>query len=305
MDWTIGFDYSIQNFSTTANNIAMAGNYTLAVTDAQGCKGYKQVNLMLDPKPRVNLVRSNNQSCIPFCSDFKFETSTAPIATSLWQINGQNISGESFNYCFTKAGTYTLKGDITDTRSCSNSLSFVIDAYPAPQADFDYFPQEPVEGEEIQLESTSKGIELQNYTWYFINNTLQRQDTRSIVHSFLDAGAYPITLMVKNKWGCEDTASKTITVMEDFSIYVPNAFTPNDDNMNQYFKAVGRGVKTFSIQIFDRWGELIHQSNDILSGWDGNYKGKPCKEDVYAWQIEVTSLKGKEQKLSGSVLLYR
>jgi hypothetical protein len=42
-----------------------------------------------------------------------------------------------------------------------------------------------------------------------------------------------------------------------------------------------------------------------LSGWDGNYKGKPCKEDVYAWQIEVTSFKGKEQKLSGSVLLYR
>jgi gliding motility-associated-like protein len=181
----------------------------------------------------------------------------------------------------------------------------MIDAYPVPKADYNFSPKEPLEGTDIQLESAATGADLKNYSWYFANNTLAGANQANLTHTFPNPGTYPVALVVKNKWGCADTVVKVINVSEDYSIYVPNAFTPNGDDLNETFRAVTRGVKTFSILIYDRWGELVYQSGEISHGWDGTFKGQPCKEDVYAWQIKATGLKGKDEKLSGSVLLYR
>ena len=298
------FSASLQNFSATIGNPGMAGIYTLVVTDENGCKGSTTANLIVDPAPQGGLWSSNPQRCVPFCSDFKLASTTSISGTS-WDINGQTFTADPFNYCFTSPGDYRLIGSFTDYNGCKSTIPFIISAYPLPNADFTYQPEQPIENEEMQFTSTSIGPDLKNWSWYFGTNTEYRNSYSAASHLFPDAGIYPVALVIKNKWGCEDTVVKAITVAEDFQLFVPNAFTPNADAINETFLVVGRGVKMFSMLVYDRWGEKLFEGNDISRGWDGRFKGEDCKSDVYIWKIRVTGFNGKEKTMTGSVLLYR
>jgi gliding motility-associated-like protein len=93
------------------------------------------------------------------------------------------------------------------------------------------------------------------------------------------------------------------------SVYVPSAFTPNDDGTNDMFKAIGMDVKDFSMIIFNRWGEKIFETKDINQGWDGTYKGVPSPVGLYIWQIEANDNNGKtlvtDMQRKGTVGLIR
>ncbi len=89
-------------------------------------------------------------------------------------------------------------------------------------------------------------------------------------------------------------------------IWVPNAFTPNGDEINDVFQVSGIAIKTFSIMIFDRWGELVFQSDNINNSWDGkNEKGKLRKNDTYVWRIKASGLKFEKFEKKGRVTLVK
>ena len=91
-------------------------------------------------------------------------------------------------------------------------------------------------------------------------------------------------------------------------IYVPNAFTPNSDGENDSFMAKGDGIKDFKLYVFDRWGNVIFFSNDIMKGWDGRYLAKGAdivQEDVYVWKIELKNYKNQPFNLAGQVSLLK
>ena len=112
-------------------------------------------------------------------------------------------------------------------------------------------------------------------------------------------------MVITNRWGCSDTVIKTVTIESDLMVYVPNSFTPNDDARKDLFMAKGRGIVAFSLEVFDRWGEKVFQTTNIHKGWDGSFKGQPCKSEVYVWKIFSTDRKGKSKSLNGFVTLYR
>ena len=91
----------------------------------------------------------------------------------------------------------------------------------------------------------------------------------------------------------------------DFAVYVPNTFSPNQDNKNEIFNAVTRGVNKYSIQIFNRWGQKVFESNDLNNGWDGTFKGQVCQSGVYGWKISASSYDGMLKELTGQVMLNR
>lgn len=122
---------------------------------------------------------------------------------------------------------------------------------------------------------------------------------------FSEAGTYPVALVVTNKWGCSDTIIKPIVVGEDFSLYVPNAFTPNGDGLNDTFFPKGHGILKYNLAIFDRWGEKLFTTSDFLQAWDGTFKGAACKNDVYVWKINVTMPDSKLKTYTGHVTLNR
>ncbi len=225
-----------------------------------------------------------------------------------WQINNQSVSTQNrFSYCFINAGVYVVKGDLTSDLGCTNSVTMQIIAYPKPIADFTYSPEHPLENmEEVSFLNTGKDQNIKTFNWLFMFDKTE-YSSNQINPSFLfeNAGTYSVALIVTNDYQCKDTLIKTITVASDFAVYVPNTFSPNQDNKNEIFNAVTRGVNKYSLQIFNRWGQKVFESNDLNNGWDGTFKGQVCQSGVYGWKISASSYDGMLKELTGQVMLNR
>ena len=88
-------------------------------------------------------------------------------------------------------------------------------------------------------------------------------------------------------------------------MYIPTAFTPNGDNLNDVFEIVAFNIQDFNILIFDRWGKLLYESSDPNFQWDGTFDGNPVSEGVYTFVVDATSLDGTRERRAGTVTIYR
>lgn len=115
-------------------------------------------------------------------------------------------------------------------------------------------------------------------------------------------------MIISDASGCSDTAQTFVdeTAIDcDFFVYLPNAFTPNNDGNNDVFFVRGRGIATMSLKIYNRWGNKVFESDDITQGWDGKYKGKEQNTGVFVFVVQGTFLNGKSFDESGDVSLIR
>jgi len=113
-------------------------------------------------------------------------------------------------------------------------------------------------------------------------------------------------LIIKDTLGCTGTSTVLVKVYKGSTYYVPNAFTPNGDGLNDVFKAIAPGIKqTDYFKIFDRWGKLVFETNNMSKGWDGKYGGLAQPTAVYVWIIKGLDITGKIIELKGIVTLIR
>ena len=303
----LNFISSQQNYSLQASNVGMSGSYTLMVIDTAGCKGYTKVSTIIDASPGGSIAGDNKQSCVPFCANYKlYASGSSSIVSSSWSIGNESASTQSFNYCFSNAGNYTLRGSFIDEHGCKGTVNHIVNAYPIPVADFNYYPENPVENQdEVVFTNMSQGPEQQSWNWQFISNAGYKSQKENTSYTFKEAGTYPIALITKNTWGCADTVVKSIKIDEDFHVYVPNAFTPNGDGKNETFNAQGTGIKKYSLQVFNRWGQKVFETTDLNTGWNGTFRGEDSQTGTYAWKISATNINGKTKELVGELTLYR
>ncbi len=111
------------------------------------------------------------------------------------------------------------------------------------------------------------------------------------------------TLKGESEFGCVAYDEVCINVTKDWNVYIPNAFSPNDDSDNDVFIPVGYGLSDIKLYIFDRWGELIFTSNNRIIGWDGTLKDSKCKQDVYVYKAEIKTITGIKLFRTGHVTL--
>jgi gliding motility-associated-like protein len=122
------------------------------------------------------------------------------------------------------------------------------------------------------------------------------------------AGTYLVELAVSNSRGCTDTIQKEVVINGLYLFYVPNTFTPNGDGNNDYFIPTGDGVDwtKYNLMIFDRWGEKLFETNDIMQGWDGTFNGTPVQTGVYIWKVKAKEFyRNIKTEHSGHVNLLR
>jgi len=306
--WTGPNNFLSNQASTSFTAIAMnqSGTYVLSVTDNNGCTGSTSTVVVLDPFPIATLVSDNIKNCVPFCSNFTLKTAagSASLVSASWVINGQGFNGTALNYCITQAGRYQIKASFIDANGCPNSASYTITGYPVPSANFEFAPLTPIENlDDVLFDDVTKGDSLVSWHWYFVNNNGYQTSMQNPSYLFTEAGTYPVAMVVKNKWGCADTIIKPVVVGEDYSFYVPNAFSPNGDGVNDVFFPKGHGILKYDMMIFDRWGERLFATEDFFQGWDGTFKGEECKQDVYVWKINVTMPNSKVKTYTGHVTL--
>jgi gliding motility-associated-like protein len=112
---------------------------------------------------------------------------------------------------------------------------------------------------------------------------------------------------LRNEEGCVDTAFANVRVDYGFKVYIPSAFTPNDDGLNDLFKVEGEDFEDFSISIYNRWGQLLYTSYDAQNGWDGKTRlsNEVVPGGVYVYSIKLTSKLGIPYTYRGEVTVLR
>lgn len=212
-------------------------------------------------------------------------------ANSLSDANGDIVTATPFQNT-----TYIVTG--LDANGCSDTASVHVDLFP--QAFIQTSPDVyAFIGDVIQLSATSTTTG--SYVWSpseFLSCTVCLNPVANPDKNF----QYVVTYTDQN--GCR--ASDSVQIFYDAIIYVPNTFTPQGNNFNEVFKAVGGNVRTFEMNIYDRWGELIFTMNSMDESWDGTYKGFACQDGTYVWKIVYTDFNSnKEKKMSGHINLLR
>jgi gliding motility-associated-like protein len=128
----------------------------------------------------------------------------------------------------------------------------------------------------------------------------------------VDPRNYIVELIATSSLGCADTVTRVIIVQDEVIFYVPNTFTPDNDDYNEYFQAIftsGYDPFDFNLYIFNRWGELIWESHDASVGWDGTYgvdRSLPVQDGTYTWKIDFkTSINDERIEVVGHVNVIR
>ncbi len=306
--------YTWQPGNITGPTYPFSGNQSVIITvvgTSNGCNNTATTAVNVNPMPTANITLGNAKGCVPAC--VTFTAGGNPNITSYgWILNGAGITG-SVNgaYCFDEAASYTLGLTVMDANGCTGTVVPVtIDIYPKPTADFNHAPIKPIVNIDqfVTFTDASWGTPIVSWNWYFMNTAQYTSIEQNPTFAYTEPGTYPVVLVVKSDKGCMDTLIRPLVVGEDFGIYVPNAFTPNADGLNDIFQPKGFGVVKYEINVFDRWGEKVYSTKAFEEGWDGSFHGRSktiCEEGTYTWLIQCTDVFGKSHELKGHVTLMR
>jgi gliding motility-associated-like protein len=133
----------------------------------------------------------------------------------------------------------------------------------------------------------------------------QFSDVQNPVYNFPDTGRFTVALEIFNQFGCSDTVSHTVIITPSFTIYVPNAFSPNNDGVNDIFIPQGIGWRDYELRVFSRSGNQVFSSFDPLIGWNGKVRESEtyAMPDVYVWRVYVRDKLNRIQDYVGTVTL--
>jgi len=213
-------------------------------------------------------------------------------------------------HIYTEAGTYDVTLTINSSSPCTASITWpaMITVYKRPYAFFTPNPQ-IVSELDPEIFFNDQSIGAAGWNWYFgdTTNLNDNSNAENPIHIYSDTGTYTIMLVAISDHGCTDTIRQNIYVDPNVSFYIPNAFTPNDDEKNPTFICKGEGINwsTFEMIIYDRWGKLLFLTNDHNNGWDGKSKGQKATPGIYPYIISFTDIKFKEHKYKGTVTLIK
>ena len=192
---------------------------------------------------------------------------------------------------------------ITNLRDsfCSgkDSEEFKVILRDRPVAEFTLYPRE-TSITEPTIYVNDQSLFADYYEWYFGDSTDVVYGTNNS-HFYEQTGTFEIMLYVENEFECIDSITKNVIINPNFELYIPNAFTPDGDSVNDTFNCKGYGIANFSISILNRWGEMVFSSNDIEEQWNG----KNALNGVYAYRIDVIDMLGKLHNFEGEISLLR
>jgi gliding motility-associated-like protein len=314
-NWDFNGDNLADNLQQNAQyNFAQAGNYgvKLEVQTQYGCTNSLIKSAYVNATPTALFTSQNNMGCPSLCVNFINNSSIGNGAIKTYQwIFGDNTPpsyDQSPTHCY-KSGYYgvTLKA-VSDSGCVGNSyVPNFVTVYPMPIAGFDITPSE-VEVTTPMIEVQDRSTGANNVVYYFSDGTIKNTPNFSHLFNTDDAKTVAILQVVSNAYSCKDSIIRELTIKPAYVIYVPNAFTPNSDGLNDGFRALGVGIETFKMQIFDRWGKMIFETDDINMPWDGSVgRGDEsnAKQEVYVWKVKVKDVNHNDHDLIGHVTLLK
>jgi len=278
-----------------------AGTYNVVVSDAEGCIASAS-GTITEPDRLVISTGKKEPSCFNSTDGKAWAEAEGGVGNYNyeWSIDGNNdasaISGRS-------AGLYSVT--ISDERGCTKTKSIVLNRPDPVNVSVDPEYAELYYGEDIRLQATpSANAERPvNYSWQ-PSDSLSCINCQTPITNPLDSTSYQV--IMTDKRGCVDTATSKIAVNKyEKVLYTPNAFSPNQDEINDKFRLYAKGIDQYNLKVFNRWGELLFETDDITDGWDGTKNGKPLQPAVYVYSARLQYKDGSTETREGSVTLIR
>lgn len=269
-----------------------ATSYIITSTNTVGCKDKDTVNVFINPLPEIilNMVGvtcpgesdgSITSQITVGTAPFTYAWSTIPVETT------PSINNLSF-------GSYTVF--VTDANGCVNSNSITVIQPVQIGLSFDVVNADYGINNGSATAFVSGGTSPFTFVW----GTNPSQTGQMI--SNLGTGTYKVTVTDAN--GC--TATGEVVIINNGSdMWIPNIFSPNGDGNNDQFLVIGQNISHLLIRIYNRWGEMVYESNSLKKGWDGMYKGLPSQLGVYVYYVEADFLDGTQRTAKGNVTLVR
>ena len=304
------------NLSSPCVTIPVSVNtiYTITVTDNCSVSATATTTIHVNPPPAVNFSSNTIQGCEPLCVQFRNLTaSSGGKEEYIWAFgNGDTVLEENPIYCYTSNGLYSVTLTVISDSGCSSTLSKVgmINVYNRPVASFTYSPQVPtILDPTVQFTDKSNDLSGIIYRLWNFGDTgdSSASNLQNPAHTYKDTGSYCASLIVMDPHGCTDTTTNCLVIEPQYNLYIPSAFTPNGDGIDDEFKPVGQYIKSFDMYIFDRWGLQLYHTTDINQGWNGSVhgSGSTAQEDTYIYKITVTDAQDNQHSYIGNVTLLK
>lgn len=223
-----------------------------------------------------------------------------PISSAVFDMgNGDFISDlDSFVYAYDKAGTFNVHLTITTSAGCEYDTAQLVTIHPKPYSDFEITPEQAdIFSSHIEIIDWSSGADSIVYTISDGSTYISSE----FEHDFLDSGTFVIKQWVTTQFGCMDSTEREVFIAFAYKLFIPNAFSPNNDGINEVFKPLGFGLAEFDLSIYNRWGELIFQSSRPNEAWTG----KDAIPGYYMYKIKALDFENGVHNYSGVVYLMK
>jgi gliding motility-associated-like protein len=309
--WFYGNDTLIDNASLTFVPTAPTTVMLVAEDDCP-TQDTLYINVGFLPLPTPDIAVSPASGCAPLVVNF---TNNTPAGQMNGNCSWDFGNGSSSTGCGAQSSTYNTPGcydvtlTVTSPDGCVGDSTFtdIVCVFPNPIADFDWLPTQPTVLNSL-VNFSDASINGASYVWDFAGQGNSTAQNPSFLFENPAPGEYTVCLQVTSAQGCVDDTCKNVTIYDEFLLYVPNAFTPDNDGINDVFLPVVNGVdpEYYEFMIFNRWGELIFATDVTNKAWDGTHRGMDCKQDVYVWKIKARdALTGDQKEYYGHVTLMR
>lgn len=284
---------------------------SLIVEDVNKCRDTLVQDIDYFPVPSLIVVEPNNFiGCQP--ANIFFQNLSKPIDETYqieWDFGDGGTSNEiSPNHIYENTGVYNIGLKIVSPIGCETVKSYngFIKVVESPQAGFTFTPEKPTFSDNT-VQFIDQSVDAFGYLWKF--DSLGISLLREPSFTFTDTGVFMVQQIVLHESGCSDTANAIINIFPIVDFFMPNAFTPNNDGLNDEFVPVGRffGIRAYQFSVWNRWGDKIFESNDFIKGWNGqrNNSGENSPPGVYAYLVEYVDAFREKKILKGHCTLIR
>ena len=295
--------------SIPAQTLPDTGDYlvTLRVVSDKGCGTAKSMVMRVNEHPTVTITGMNACAEVPIQFGSNAKVNRGSIASYNWNFgNGFTASVANPLMAYATDGLYNVSLVVTSDKGCTTtSAALPITVQPKPVADFDgeYLLSR---GLETDWKFTFKGKNTDTYNWLFQDGQTSNSGLPFFM-TFSGTGDFKSTLIASNASGCSDTFSKNIFLKPELLFYLPTAFSPNIDGLNEEFKPFQSfGLSKYRMTIVNRWGEILFYSEDPTVGWKGlDSKGEPVMEGPYAFAVTFRYIDGVMHAYKGTVTIIK
>lgn len=287
---------------------------TYVVTFSDNCSPdvYDTVTVYMNPTPVVDFSVDTLSICETPIRPFEFynltDTTGGMVGTTFWDFGDNGTgSGDTISHTYQSPGTYDVTLTVTSSTAaggCTNSLTKIgyVQVFSNPTANFTSSPTSPTMFDPTVnfIDQSYSNIQVWNWNIAGLDSSSQQNPSYTFPE---DTGTYLVILTVTDGNGCMNNFSNYIVVRGEYGIYVPNAFTPDADGLNDGFSPAGFGIsdRDYVFKIYDRWGEMIFETYTKFEPWFGDYKGKLVPNDVYIWQLSFKDINGVSRTETGRV----